>query len=340
MTTQGGWGLPEDVVFDGQRLRQVGPDGEHVTFRDPAAEQAAWATFARRLQAQRLRAEAAAGVPSPECLLMDPNPPAYRAAVDAFLDHARDSVLHGSLTQTYLGVNFFLGWAGLVEAHRPLEGARVYASGCGMAGTVLAYHAFGAAEVVGTEIDDETVQLGRLRTRGLPGVDVRLIDPARPLPFPDGHFDVVESLDVIEHVTDLEPYARELGRVLAPGGVAIVGAPNRMYPVEQHTEVRWVPWLPHGLGSTIASMGSRLPSATAEQRERRAGVADVRTANISWRTIEQVSRWMGATPQRLHRRDHPSWPLNPDPTWVEWLSRQPRGANLAPTRQVIGLLTK
>ena len=60
MTTKGGWGLPEDVVFDGQRLRQVGPDGEHVTFRDPAAEQAAWATFARRLQAQRLRAEAAA----------------------------------------------------------------------------------------------------------------------------------------------------------------------------------------------------------------------------------------------------------------------------------------
>jgi len=45
------------------------------------------------------------------------------------------------------------------------------------------------------------------------------------LPFPDSSFDVVMSYDVLEHVTDPFQSARELSRVLKPGGVLHVNVP-------------------------------------------------------------------------------------------------------------------
>jgi SAM-dependent methyltransferase len=39
--------------------------------------------------------------------------------------------------------------------------------------------------------------------------------------FPDGHFDAVTCLSVIEHGVDLDAYFREMARVLRPGGVLV-----------------------------------------------------------------------------------------------------------------------
>lgn len=46
------------------------------------------------------------------------------------------------------------------------------------------------------------------------------------LPFPDGSFDRVVVIDVHEHVREVAPVNREIARVLAPGGLAIVTTPN------------------------------------------------------------------------------------------------------------------
>jgi SAM-dependent methyltransferase len=48
---------------------------------------------------------------------------------------------------------------------------------------------------------------------------------ATRLPFGDGAFDVVVALDVLEHIPDHEAAAREIARVLAPGGFVIVTVP-------------------------------------------------------------------------------------------------------------------
>jgi len=67
---------------------------------------------------------------------------------------------------------------------------------------------------------------------------------ALQLPFEDGAFDVVFSNAVIEHVggrEEQEQFAREVVRV---GQRAFVTTPNRWFPVEVHTRLPFVHWLP------------------------------------------------------------------------------------------------
>jgi SAM-dependent methyltransferase len=54
------------------------------------------------------------------------------------------------------------------------------------------------------------------------------------LPFPANAFDLILSHEVIEHVQSDVDAAREMVRVLKPGGRAVIFVPNRWYPFETH----------------------------------------------------------------------------------------------------------
>lgn len=67
----------------------------------------------------------------------------------------------------------------------------------------------------------------------------------KSLPFADGEFDVVHSSAVLEHVGGLDEQVRfiaECGRVA--GRVLHMTTPNRWFPVEFHTVLPLVHWLP------------------------------------------------------------------------------------------------
>ena len=57
------------------------------------------------------------------------------------------------------------------------------------------------------------------------GHDVLLGDPEK-LPYPDGQFDRIITIDVHEHLDDPEPFSREISRVAKPGGQVICTVPN------------------------------------------------------------------------------------------------------------------
>ena len=81
-------------------------------------------------------------------------------------------------------------------------------------------------------IDIEPEHLAMART-AVESADFQL-SACEALPYPDGYFDLVLSHEVLEHVADDRLAAREMVRVLRPGGRAVIFAPNRFYPFETH----------------------------------------------------------------------------------------------------------
>jgi SAM-dependent methyltransferase len=59
-----------------------------------------------------------------------------------------------------------------------------------------------------------------------PAVSCLKILPDGRLPYDDASIDIACSLEVIEHVEDQFAFARELRRILRPGGLAIISTPN------------------------------------------------------------------------------------------------------------------
>ena len=76
-------------------------------------------------------------------------------------------------------------------------------------------------EVIGVDLDPRVAENPML-TRGL-------VAPLDALPFPDGHFDLIFSRWVFEHLEQPECVIGEMARVLSPGGRVVVMTPNRFH---------------------------------------------------------------------------------------------------------------
>jgi SAM-dependent methyltransferase len=104
---------------------------------------------------------------------------------------------------------------------------RVLDFGCGT-GHGTAEMAARCAEAVGVDVSPEAIEHARSRYAS-PKVRFAVISKVEwaPLPFEDRSFDVVVSVQVIEHLRDPVAYLAEAKRVLEPGGVLVVATPDR-----------------------------------------------------------------------------------------------------------------
>jgi SAM-dependent methyltransferase len=116
----------------------------------------------------------------------------------------------------------------LPPAARPIE---LLDFGCGTGAFLEHLERFGTVNAV--DGDPSAVAFCHQRGRD----EVALVPPGAPLPFADDAFDLVTTLDVIEHIDDDVAALGELHRVLRPGGRLLVAVPAYMFLWGKQDEV-------------------------------------------------------------------------------------------------------
>jgi SAM-dependent methyltransferase len=117
---------------------------------------------------------------------------------------------------------------------------------------------------------------------------------ADSLPYPDRAFDCLLFANVFEHVSPdgRDASLAEMCRVLRPGGTVIGQLPNPYFPIESHSRLPFMGWLPHELQKKYwrfspASTAHRFDfySATLHQLRataRKSGLRVVETRNFNY----------------------------------------------------------
>jgi MPBQ/MSBQ methyltransferase len=124
-------------------------------------------------------------------------------------------------------VHEMVKWGDLDKLSRGLaQNLKLLDVGCGIGGSSRILAQDYGFEVTGVTISPQQVKRAQELTPS--GVNAQfLVDDAMKLSFPDASFDVVWSVEAGPHMPDKAIFAKELMRVLKPGGVLVVADWNQ-----------------------------------------------------------------------------------------------------------------
>ncbi|GAA1226215.1 hypothetical protein GCM10009665_15980 [Kitasatospora nipponensis] len=207
----------------------------------------------------------------------------------------------------------------VLAALAPTDGLRAVEVGCGLGvGAAAALGEHGFAQVTGMDIHPQ--QLARA---GQANADLLARHPERlrfvrgaaeEMPFGDGEFDRLYSVEAAQHFRDLGAFARETARVLRPGGRAVVASffvpgaepddadpdsadPNAADPAGAGRLAELLDTFASGL-----DVAHTVPLLVASLE--RAGLTDVRVTSIGAHVWPGWDRWLSRT------WEPGSWPRN------------------------------
>jgi 2-polyprenyl-6-hydroxyphenyl methylase/3-demethylubiquinone-9 3-methyltransferase len=100
-------------------------------------------------------------------------------------------------------------------------GSRVLDLGCGT-GRFTALMTEAGYRVTAADVSAEAISVARTNA---PDCETLLLQPDEQMPLPSGTFDAVWASEVIEHLVDVGQFAKDVFRVLRPGGSWILTTP-------------------------------------------------------------------------------------------------------------------
>jgi len=115
-------------------------------------------------------------------------------------------------------------WGGDIRARHPLAGKRALDVGCG-AGLLCEPLARLGAAVTGVDAAAENIGAARAHAAA-GGLDIAY-HAGELASLDEGQFDLVTSMEVIEHVADKGAFVHQLQERLADGGLMVLSTPNR-----------------------------------------------------------------------------------------------------------------
>lgn len=159
---------------------------------------------------------------------LDPREAAHfgKLAADWWNPRGSSAMLHrlGPVRLRYIREAVDRHFGSARQERRPLTGKRALDMGCG-AGLLSEPLARLGADLTGVDAAMENIAVAREHAAlGGLTIDYRVGDTQAIV---GEQFDLVASLEVIEHVTDPAAFVHGLASALAPGGLLIVSTPNR-----------------------------------------------------------------------------------------------------------------
>ncbi|MCX5192504.1 methyltransferase domain-containing protein [Streptomyces sp. NBC_00249] len=179
----------------------------------------------------------------------------------------------------------------VLDAAAP-SGGRAVEVGCGLGlGCALALEEYVPAGITGVDIHPQQLQRARdTNARLLAARPDRLrfvLGAAEDLPFGDGEFDCLYSVEAAQHFPDLSAFARETARVLRPGGRVAVASFFTVDAAPAHADRLAGLLDSFASGLDIARPVSGLTDALAD-----AGLVDVRADSIGPQVWPGWDRWL------------------------------------------------
>jgi len=186
-----------------------------------------------------------------------------------------------------------------------LEGMHVLDIGCGLGGKLPLYINEGKADALtAIDIDLMSTQITKQHLASLGmfksgnGIVSLASADAAALPFGENCFDAIVSINVFEHIVQIESALLECFRVLKPNGLALIHLPPYYSPWGPHLE-SWIhfPW-PHLLFSEKTLMRV----ASLEDAKRNINKKYLEAARIDWSASnDKIPNLNRVTLQRFQR---------------------------------------
>lgn len=124
------------------------------------------------------------------------------------------------------------------------KGKEVLDFGCALGGTAIAWESmYGVKKISGFDISPYFIEGAQRYAKHMGSTADFRQGFGESTPFPDGAFDTVVAIDVLEHVYSVEDCLRECWRILRPNGHLIAVFPPFYHPYEHHIKVSRTPFM-------------------------------------------------------------------------------------------------